>query len=98
MVYRCLQVITREWFLRLTSAGCGCHTGVDKVAERPKRRRRPDLQTRVCRKCGVEKGIGCFYPARARFAGGQDGWQSHCRDCWKVINAENKLRRKLSGV
>jgi len=59
-----------------------------------------DLHSRVCAKCGVEFPLtgDHWYPARSRRIGRPDGWQSYCRECWRGVNAENKLRRKLSGV
>ena len=53
-----------------------------------------------CATCKTEYPLNeeNFYVARSRFAGKPDVWQSHCRKCWKDINAANKLRRKIGGM
>jgi hypothetical protein len=56
------------------------------------------LKIRVCPKCSVAKplSVDYFYIARPRGKHKTPGWQSYCKDCWKEINAENKMRRKIS--
>lgn len=43
---------------------------------------------KVCSKCGEEKDLDSFTRK------GEGGYQSYCKDCKKVINAENYLKRK----
>jgi len=50
-----------------------------------------------CNKCAVLKPATpeFFYVQRAR-DGHKEGWESHCRECWKEINKANKKRIRQS--
>lgn len=66
-------------------------------AEKPKKRKRGRPMKisadgrKVCLRCKEEKDISCFAPR----SGG--GYQSYCRDCKKIIDRENRLKRKSGG-
>jgi hypothetical protein len=49
-----------------------------------------------CPRCGLDKELSedNFYPARARKNHPKAGWQSFCRICWKIVNAEQRLKKK----
>lgn len=54
---------------------------------------------RICPKCGEEKELSeeYFYLARPRVGHKKQGWQSYCRECWKIINRDNKLKLKVGN-
>lgn len=51
-----------------------------------------------CNKCGEHKPLTeeFWYVHHARKGHPKDSWQSHCRECWKLINRLNKLRIRLA--
>lgn len=53
---------------------------------------------RLCTRCNEKKEESeeYFYIARPSGPHKKSGWQSYCKECWKEINAANKLRRKLA--
>jgi hypothetical protein len=52
-----------------------------------------------CSRCSMvyPLTIEYFYVARPHGKHKSSGWQSHCKNCWKSINKENKLRMKKKG-
>lgn len=54
---------------------------------------------RLCVKCFALKDEETdFYVLKSRSLGKPDGRSIYCKSCWKDINAQNKLQRKLKGA
>jgi hypothetical protein len=49
-----------------------------------------------CNRCNLEKPLTeeFFYALKARKKHPTDTWQSHCKECWREINKENKKKIK----
>lgn len=54
---------------------------------------------KLCTKCGLIKQLTevNWYKARPTASHPKGGWQSHCRECWKIVNSSNKQRRKSNS-
>ena len=55
----------------------------------------PVRQCSVCKHVKLANSDN-FYWRAASGKHKTPGWNSTCKDCWKEINRQNKLRRKLS--
>jgi nitrate/TMAO reductase-like tetraheme cytochrome c subunit len=58
------------------------------------------ISVRRCLKCKTIKleNTDNFYKRAASGKHRTAGWNVYCKECWKEINGENKLRRKLLSV
>ena len=87
-------VISQEEAVKILNAA-GYNLDGSKYQKPVKARKRaaqvmPDGR-KVCRRCKEEKDLSEF-PARS---GG--GYQSYCKDCKKIVDRENYLKRKAKG-
>jgi Zn-finger nucleic acid-binding protein len=55
---------------------------------------------KTCTRCGSVWPLTgeYWYVARPRGNHKSQGWQSHCRECWKDINRLNKIARKAKKL